>query len=486
MKKNILTALTFLVIIVLVFFLFSKNNEKTNEIKNYSIVLNKDGFSPNELTINQGDTVVFTTSLNKDFWPASDLHPTHGVYSDFDPKKPIKSSESWSFKFDKAGKWGFHDHLNDLSIGFIVVSGESKNSGSCEDDSEKLKCWQKELNSTLENKGLPETFDLLSELYSSEPLFASECHSFAHEIGKFAYKQFSKGRDFELNSKTSYCGYGFYHGFMESMLQSTGDIKEAKYFCRYVGEKLAKDTTDGEGACYHGIGHGSVDGSEERFWGNPEKMIESGMSLCLKVSEGDTSKYGKLYRCVTGAYNAIEILSHDPKYKLSKFEKDPFSFCTTQIDEYKEGCYTNMLPAILMLTQNDLFRSQKYIENIKEKDFEIRKPVTSGLWVEFIRLNLNKPDQNIIEGIKMCQLIADPMRLSCFYGLAEGYMKYGDPKDAYLKGLSFCSNSLLKVDEEDVCFNSILTRLRIWYSESKSKEICLDTPKEYQKYCFIL
>src|SRR3989338_5217618 len=54
----------------------------------HTVVLSKDGFVPKELNISLGDTVVFSTQLGQAFWPASDLHPTHGIYPDFDPKQP--------------------------------------------------------------------------------------------------------------------------------------------------------------------------------------------------------------------------------------------------------------------------------------------------------------------------------------------------------------------------------------------------------------
>ena len=449
--------------------------------KFHSIELRENGFTPSEVTISLGETVTFTNKTDKPFWPASDLHPTHGIYPDFDPGEPVQAGQSWSFKFTKSGTWNFHDHLNPLYIGVVTVGNVQKI--SCKLGDKSIECWQELLNETLDKDGLPATFDLIADLYVKEPLFASECHSFVHEIGKFAFKKFSSEEGFELNSKTSYCGYGFYHGFMETLLQATGDVNKAEEFCKYVGKKLAGETTDGEGACYHGIGHGAVDGSDERSWGDPQAMIDPGLRLCVLVSKGDNSKYGKLYRCVTGAYNSIEILSHDPRYKLGKFEKDPFSLCLTQKEEYKEGCYTNMLPAILILTNNDLLKSQKYIDGINENSYEIRKPVTSGLWVEFIRMNLTNINQDITNGINMCRQVVEPLQLSCFYGLAEGFMKYGDPKDAYSKGLSFCARGELKEKERDMCYNSILTRLRVWYSVDKSREICQSMPISYQKYC---
>lgn len=87
----------------------------------YSIVLGEDGFSPKNLTIKKGDRVKFTTTLNRTYWPASDLHPTHELYSEFDPKQPIPPDEEWTFRFNQKGKWSFHDHMGPSNRGTIAV-----------------------------------------------------------------------------------------------------------------------------------------------------------------------------------------------------------------------------------------------------------------------------------------------------------------------------------------------------------------------------
>ena len=89
--------------------------------KNHIIELRDNGFYPQELTIQRGETVTFATRRNKPFWPASNLHPSHTIYPEFDPKKPIGATESWSFQFMKAGDWKYHDHLAPIYKGEIVV-----------------------------------------------------------------------------------------------------------------------------------------------------------------------------------------------------------------------------------------------------------------------------------------------------------------------------------------------------------------------------
>ena len=96
------------------------------------IHMKNSGFEPQDVTIEQGQTVIFESADEDDHWPASDAHPSHMVYPEFDPKKGIAPEESWEFRFDKMGAWKYHDHLNPTLRGTITV-GEAT-----EDDDEVL------------------------------------------------------------------------------------------------------------------------------------------------------------------------------------------------------------------------------------------------------------------------------------------------------------------------------------------------------------
>ena len=79
------------------------------------------GFSPSSVEINVGDTVAFVNKSTGNFWPASNPHPTHTDYPEFDAKKNYENGETYSFTFIKAGTWGYHNHLNPAQKGTVVV-----------------------------------------------------------------------------------------------------------------------------------------------------------------------------------------------------------------------------------------------------------------------------------------------------------------------------------------------------------------------------
>ncbi len=454
--------------------------------------MTKDGFFPSTLTINQGDTVIFTTQLDQAFWPASDPHPTHDIYPEFDPKHPVDPDKSWSFKFDRIGSWKFHNHLDPSSRGVINVLDRNGSAVkiNCNDpqQNDKIQCWEDSLDNTLETKGLDVAFQQLAQLYESDPYFAANCHGFVHRLGQAAYERFSQHQDIKLSPKTSYCAYGFYHGFMEALLKKTGDPSKAKEFCDYAQKQLSGQTSDAGGACFHGIGHGTVDGDDTEAWGDPEKMIKPGLKIC----DGVASNPMERYRCISGAYNSIEILSHNDKYQLDELAKDPFSFCKTQPINNKEACYTNMLPAIEILYRENFKEEVKKIETIpsdgdKENlelfGYTVKEMTAVSLFHEYIRLHTRSQDFDILDGINLCHSVSGDLRLPCVEGLAGGHMKYGEPGKEYVKGLAFCKRPELKDDERNECYRYILTRLSIWYNSQKRTEICSSVDKDYQKFC---
>lgn len=88
----------------------------------HAVTLTADGFVPEVIAIKKGDTVLFTTNTQREFWPASNQHPAHTVYPEFDPDRPLSSHETWSFTFSKTGEWGYHDHLHSFHRGVVIVT----------------------------------------------------------------------------------------------------------------------------------------------------------------------------------------------------------------------------------------------------------------------------------------------------------------------------------------------------------------------------
>lgn len=96
-----------------------------HEAVTHTVTMTQEGYYPRDFTILQNDTVVFKNTGNVSQWPASNIHPTHNIYPEFDPKKPISPGSSWRFTFKKAGKWRYHDHLLPAVTGTVIVKEDA-------------------------------------------------------------------------------------------------------------------------------------------------------------------------------------------------------------------------------------------------------------------------------------------------------------------------------------------------------------------------
>ncbi|MBI2098429.1 MAG: cupredoxin domain-containing protein [Candidatus Wildermuthbacteria bacterium] len=94
-----------------------EDTENTQRVIRYTDT----GYTPNTLTVSQGETIVFHNESSKDMWPASAPHPTHTNYPEFDAKRAILPGETYEFTFTKVGSWKFHDHRDPAKFGTIIV-----------------------------------------------------------------------------------------------------------------------------------------------------------------------------------------------------------------------------------------------------------------------------------------------------------------------------------------------------------------------------
>jgi plastocyanin len=100
----------------------AKTKTKTASVTVGAIVVMDDGgFYPKRVTIKKGQAVNFVNRSQDDWWPASDPHPIHTDYPGFDAGTVIRPGDSWTFRFDRRGTWGYHNHLSPTTKGTVVV-----------------------------------------------------------------------------------------------------------------------------------------------------------------------------------------------------------------------------------------------------------------------------------------------------------------------------------------------------------------------------
>lgn len=102
----------------------TKAGEKTGDevVPVESLVLiENDKFSPQVLTVKKGATVTWVNKEETGHWIVSDPHPTHSNLPELDSKKGLLQNESYQFTFNQKGEFFYHDEMNTLVTGKIVV-----------------------------------------------------------------------------------------------------------------------------------------------------------------------------------------------------------------------------------------------------------------------------------------------------------------------------------------------------------------------------
>ncbi len=151
MSKTVTTVVTILIVIVIfvvigLIFLVRTGSD-LDKIYDYSrlnetygspiITYNESGYTPSVLTVEKGTIVTFDTKNSRGMWIASDIHPKHELYPGsgidqcknpeanletlFDSCARLLEGDAWLFTFNQVGSWTYHNHVNPLHTGTIIV-----------------------------------------------------------------------------------------------------------------------------------------------------------------------------------------------------------------------------------------------------------------------------------------------------------------------------------------------------------------------------
>ena len=451
--------------------IFHSSNPRT-----YVVELRDAGFFPAELTLRTGDTVTFKNLGTHAIWPASDPHPTHEDLSPFDPKEGIPPGESWTYTFATPGSWRYHDHLNVASQGEIFVLGSTGNlpnsivKGYCDGP-----CFDDLIRDTVRTEGIDAAYALFEETYAKGEL-PRGCHWTAHRIGEAGYDLYRAGKDFSISVATTYCGYGFYHGFMERLLRENPDPKYALGFCDRVKEQLGDM---GLWNCYHGIGHGyTEDPPDPATEGSFQAMIQPGIKMCEFL-------FGKNFRdinlCLTGVFTVPVGFASDNEHGLSIDPENPFAECNRQPYRYQKACYGEIAAKLDSILNWDIRALTPYIEKIH--DDKLKRLVVWVVPSVMMAKDILADDHS--KYIEQCKEgFTDRLRRICWGGSILGFFHHGEPQKQYEKVLGFCNSSAWKTeDERTFCWGEGLRQMRQNYSLDKVKSLCPSVPEKYRFLC---
>ncbi len=447
-----------------------------------NIHIDEFGFTPNVLEITQGQTVTFENVGREPSWPASNDHPTHQIYSEFDSNEPIKPGKTWSFIFDKPGEWEFHDHLSPQHTGIIKVKKEqnfiqkvfsamkdfvtglfiseqedsdfltnftsppanddttrSAYNQSC--DAHDFDCVEKSLITITMSYGPQQALETLREMQEEKKISLTlDDHEFAHEIGRTTAKTFGVNPDSFFLCDTDF-DYGCQHGFFEYTLGKTNTTTQAiALICDVINESYPVQF---KYRCYHGAGHGIM---MARAYD-----LNATLQICDQL-QTDLAIDGCWQGALMENTNAIMTQQARKEYYSNT---DPLIPCTQLQEKYRNECFYNQAPWLIRFNNYDvrnaslncLNASPEYI-SICERGLALT--LASPKWQVLVLKNWE--ENKFIENTwTVCQQFPENQTQECIIGSIDNILNFDEIN--ITRAADFCTISDLKYQQE--CFTEI-------------------------------
>lgn len=352
-----------------------------------------------------------------------------------------------------------------------VQHGFTKEAAACDGD-----CFDDLVRKTVKEDGVDAAYKIFTDAFARGELPRS-CHWTAHQIGEAAYDLFRGGKEVPISKATSYCGYGFFHGFLESLLRENPDPQEAIKFCDAVKEKLGLAGLQG---CYHGIGHGyTEDPPYPGDVGDFDAMVAPGIDMCEFLFGNN---FRNLNLCLTGVFTVPAGFAEHNEYGLRFEENDPFKYCKSQPYKYLKACYGEFAPKLDSVLEWDIRKLPPYVDAIKDEKLKrlVTWVVPSVMMAHDI---LASDNSSYVTGCS--DGFTGLLRRICWGGAIQGFMQHGEPEKQYKKVFAFCSSDAWKSeDERTFCWGEGLRQLRVAYTLDTMHSICANVPASYQPLCF--
>lgn len=348
----------------------------------------------------------------------------------------------------------------------------------------KIECWMGIVRETLRNDGLAEAMRAFREIYDTYPVFAnSGCHRHAHRVGDMVYYEHYLGEQditkIEFPPETTSCGYGFFHGFLEHLIQDNPDAEFITETCAHLDETLTPSMGDIRITCYHGSGHGlalataaTVPQSE---WGNPGAFVDEPLRICESLPEANAAE---VEECQEGVFNVLVDWMEIGEYGFAYDVDEAFALCAAQPERWQPACYYEMAMKVDRAGGFDPRGVARIAESIGNPEYrDMVFNVGIGGLVQHIA------SDGTHEGLfEKCGELNEHLVRLCVIAVVEGLFEHGRPRFEYEVAKEFCLSDVVAAHSVGAsCWDAFASKLRRFYNADMAREQCASIPEPHRQ-----
>lgn len=328
---------------------------------------------------------------------------------------------------------------------------------------------------------------VFSQAYATSAAFVQTgCHAQAHRVGDIAYYRLYRTHGditkMDFPQSTTACGYGFFHGFIEHLIQDRPEPAFVDEVCTYLSEKLSGTMRDIQPICYHGSGHGFMlavaDTIPSEEHGSVDAYTRTALAQCAALAKGTAED---TEQCLEGIYNVLVEWMELGQYGFSYDRAEPFRVCGAVPRFAQKACYYEMAQKLDGLAGGDATRLVPLVAAIADDDLRIMSfrvgvagIVQNSIWKE--------GGTEIV--LSQCAALSDEYYPSCLLSVIRGLYEHGEPQREYAKALDACTHSSVQArDASSFCYQIVAESLRRFYAPERAEVICMLFPHETRDAC---
>lgn len=294
----------------------------------FTVTYSAQGYNPSSLEIPLGSTVIFKNESVLPMWTASDPHPTHTDYAEFDAHRNTLPGELYSFVFTKSGTFGYHNHARSINRGIIRVMDKTQ-VPNIDKTTEGKRVVRDGYMSQFVPGDPSSIYAVMDEIETNSAL-ARDCHDMAHDLGHRAYElygfsgamTFGDPNRLSNTSTDDICAGGYMHGILEELFLHQPELKDAP------GGVCAGVPYINRGSCFHGVGHGLMFANK--------RDVPTSLATCKSLVNREDA-----HRCYEGVWMEMfwGDIEHAGGNSLGWTLEDPLAPCKNAGLEEKPACF---------------------------------------------------------------------------------------------------------------------------------------------------